>query len=156
MVEENIGEEEILHGPFHVEKLQELVMLKLIRSLKLVPSGFTSASQLHAQRQEIIQITSGSRELDKVLEGGIETGSITELYGVVPDPRKWLGMGQGGGSSLSNRGGTRAVYGLGYIAYNFVIGAYSYWGPKAGYAIYHMAKAVQDLEIQNIIFDLVM
>ncbi|VFQ78252.1 unnamed protein product [Cuscuta campestris] len=27
---------------------------------------------------------------------------------------------------------------LGYIAYNFVIGAYSYWGPKAGYSIYHM------------------
>lgn len=26
----------------------------------------------------------------------------------------------------------------GYIAYNFVIGAYSYWGPKAGYSIYHM------------------
>ncbi|RZC78016.1 hypothetical protein C5167_002204 [Papaver somniferum] len=48
---------------------------------KLVPLGFTSASQLHAQRQEIIQVTSGSRELDKVLEGGIETGSIAELYG---------------------------------------------------------------------------
>ncbi|XP_078436090.1 putative sphingolipid transporter spinster homolog 2 [Wolffia australiana] len=30
---------------------------------------------------------------------------------------------------------------LGYIAYNFVIGAYSYWGPKAGYAIYHMKNA---------------
>ncbi|XP_077214685.1 putative sphingolipid transporter spinster homolog 2 isoform X2 [Tasmannia lanceolata] len=30
---------------------------------------------------------------------------------------------------------------LGYIAYNFVIGAYSYWGPKAGYAIYHMNNA---------------
>ncbi|KAH1208048.1 putative sphingolipid transporter spinster 2 [Glycine max] len=27
---------------------------------------------------------------------------------------------------------------LGYIAYNFVIGAYSYWGPKAGYNTYHM------------------
>lgn len=36
---------------------------------KLVPLGFTSASQLHAQRLEIIQITSGSRELDKILEG---------------------------------------------------------------------------------------
>ena len=36
---------------------------------KLVPLGFTSATQLHAQRLEIIQITSGSRELDKVLEG---------------------------------------------------------------------------------------
>ncbi|XP_060216609.1 probable sphingolipid transporter spinster homolog 2 isoform X1 [Lycium barbarum] len=30
---------------------------------------------------------------------------------------------------------------LGYIAYNFVIGAYSYWGPKAGYYIYHMNNA---------------
>lgn len=30
---------------------------------------------------------------------------------------------------------------LGYIAYNFVIGAYSYWGPKAGYSIYHMTNA---------------
>nr|XP_011458313.1 PREDICTED: probable sphingolipid transporter spinster homolog 2 [Fragaria vesca subsp. vesca] len=30
---------------------------------------------------------------------------------------------------------------LGYIAYNFVIGAYSYWGPKAGYNIYNMTDA---------------
>ncbi|OVA07335.1 Major facilitator superfamily [Macleaya cordata] len=30
---------------------------------------------------------------------------------------------------------------LGYVAYNFVMGAYSYWGPKAGYAIYHMSNA---------------
>ncbi|KAK4271360.1 hypothetical protein QN277_020064 [Acacia crassicarpa] len=30
---------------------------------------------------------------------------------------------------------------LGYIAYNFVIGAYSYWGPKAGYSIYNMTDA---------------
>ncbi|XP_038708135.1 probable sphingolipid transporter spinster homolog 2 isoform X2 [Tripterygium wilfordii] len=30
---------------------------------------------------------------------------------------------------------------LGYIAYNFVLGAYSYWGPKAGYAIYKMSDA---------------
>ncbi|XP_052193518.1 probable sphingolipid transporter spinster homolog 2 isoform X2 [Diospyros lotus] len=30
---------------------------------------------------------------------------------------------------------------LGYISYNFVIGAYSYWGPKAGYNIYSMRNA---------------
>ncbi|XP_024528445.1 DNA repair protein RAD51 homolog isoform X2 [Selaginella moellendorffii] len=48
---------------------------------KLVPMGFTSAAQMHEQRSEIIQITSGSKELDKILEGGIETGSITEIYG---------------------------------------------------------------------------
>ncbi|GBG89492.1 hypothetical protein CBR_g49283 [Chara braunii] len=48
---------------------------------KLVPMGFTSATQLHEQRAEIIQITSGSKDLDKILEGGFETGSITEIYG---------------------------------------------------------------------------
>jgi len=31
--------------------------------------GFTSASEIHAQRESIIQITTGSRELDKILEG---------------------------------------------------------------------------------------
>ncbi|KAK8645032.1 hypothetical protein V6N13_118888 [Hibiscus sabdariffa] len=112
--------EEIQHGPFPVEQLQEsgiasldikklkdaglctvesiaytprkdLLQIKGISEAKvdkimeaaskLVPLGFTSASQLHAQRLEIIQITSGSSELDKILEGGIETGSITEIYG---------------------------------------------------------------------------
>ncbi|KAI3912901.1 hypothetical protein MKW98_012843 [Papaver atlanticum] len=135
MVEENIGEEEILHGPFPVEQLsgnfrsrnprlifftliikfcvflifnyhyasgiasvdvkklkdaglctveavaysprKELLLIKGISDAK-VDKIIEAASKL---RQEIIQITSGSRELDKVLEGGIETGSITELYG---------------------------------------------------------------------------
>ncbi|GAB2232041.1 hypothetical protein Drorol1_Dr00011062 [Drosera rotundifolia] len=30
---------------------------------------------------------------------------------------------------------------LGYVTYNFVLGAYSYWGPKAGYYIYSMSNA---------------
>ncbi|XP_065873959.1 probable sphingolipid transporter spinster homolog 2 isoform X2 [Euphorbia lathyris] len=29
----------------------------------------------------------------------------------------------------------------GYASYTFVLGAYSYWGPKAGYSIYHMSNA---------------
>ncbi|XP_039031621.1 DNA repair protein RAD51 homolog [Hibiscus syriacus] len=112
--------EEIQHGPFPMEQLQEsgiasldikklkdaglctvesivytprkdLLQIKGISEAKvdkimeaaskLVSLGFTSASQLHAQRLEIIQITSGSSELDKILEGGIETGSITDIYG---------------------------------------------------------------------------
>lgn len=32
----------------------------------------------------------------------------------------------------------------GYIAYNFVLGAYSYWGPKAGYNIYKMVRNYQN------------
>jgi DNA repair protein RAD51 len=43
--------------------------------------GFTTAFEYHKQRQEIIQIHTGSKELDKLLAGGIETGSLTELFG---------------------------------------------------------------------------
>ncbi|MFS7933780.1 DNA repair protein RAD51 [Helianthus anomalus] len=64
-----------------IKGISEAKVDKIVEAAsKLVPLGFTSAGQLHAQRQEIIQISSGSRELDKILDG-IETGSITELYG---------------------------------------------------------------------------
>lgn len=53
----------------------------LAEASKLVPMGFTSATEYHRQRQELIQITTGSKELDRLLQGGVETGSITELYG---------------------------------------------------------------------------
>ncbi|CAM0949843.1 unnamed protein product [Alopecurus aequalis] len=65
-----------------IKGISEAKVDKIIEAAsKLVPLGFTSATQLHAQRLEIIQVTTGSRELDRILEGGIETGSITELYG---------------------------------------------------------------------------
>ena len=48
---------------------------------KLVPMGFTTATEFHQKRSEIIQVTTGSKELDKLLQGGIETGSITEIFG---------------------------------------------------------------------------
>ncbi|KAG5474287.1 hypothetical protein LSCM1_03067 [Leishmania martiniquensis] len=48
---------------------------------KLVPMGFTSAVAYHEARKEIIMVTTGSREVDKLLGGGVETGSITELFG---------------------------------------------------------------------------
>lgn len=41
--------------------------------------GFTTASEVHVKRSEIIQIETGSRELNRLLGGGIETGSITEV-----------------------------------------------------------------------------
>ncbi|CCW62413.1 unnamed protein product [Phytomonas sp. EM1] len=48
---------------------------------KLVPMGFTSAVAYHEARKEIVMVTTGSREVDKLLGGGVETGSITELFG---------------------------------------------------------------------------
>lgn len=53
----------------------------LLEASKLVPLGFTTATEYHQKRSEIIQLTTGSKELDKLLGGGIETGSITELFG---------------------------------------------------------------------------
>ena len=48
---------------------------------KLVPMGFQTATECHLARQDIIHLTTGSTELDKLLQGGIETGSITEIFG---------------------------------------------------------------------------
>lgn len=36
---------------------------------KLVPMGFTTATEFHQKRSEIIQLTTGSKELDKLLQG---------------------------------------------------------------------------------------
>lgn len=53
----------------------------LTEASKLVPMGFTTATEFHQKRAEIIQLTTGSKELDRLLGGGIETGSITEIFG---------------------------------------------------------------------------
>lgn len=43
--------------------------------------GFTNALEFMAKREDLIQLTTGSRALDNLLDGGIESGSITELFG---------------------------------------------------------------------------
>lgn len=48
---------------------------------KMVHMGFQTATELHLKRSELISLTTGSRELDKLLGGGIETGSVTEVFG---------------------------------------------------------------------------
>uniref|UniRef100_A0A915IQQ2 RecA family profile 1 domain-containing protein n=1 Tax=Romanomermis culicivorax TaxID=13658 RepID=A0A915IQQ2_ROMCU len=50
-------------------------------AMKMVPMGFTTATECHQKRADIIQLTTGSKELDKLLQGGVETGSITEIFG---------------------------------------------------------------------------
>lgn len=53
----------------------------ILEAAKLVPMGFTTATEFNQRRAEVVYISSGSRELDKLLGGGLETGSITELFG---------------------------------------------------------------------------
>lgn len=57
---------------------------------ELIPTGFLNASDLNSQRQELVFITTGSRQLDQLLGGGIEAGSITELYGAAGSGKSQL------------------------------------------------------------------
>lgn len=51
------------------------------KAQKLVPMGFITATKCKEKRKEILRITTGSSELDKLLGGGVESNSITELFG---------------------------------------------------------------------------
>ncbi|RUS17608.1 DNA repair and recombination protein rada [Endogone sp. FLAS-F59071] len=65
-----------------VKGISETKADKLIaEASKLVPLGFTTATEFHQRRSELINVTTGSKEFDKLLGGGIETGSITEVFG---------------------------------------------------------------------------
>lgn len=53
---------------------------KLIE-LGLLPKDFMTAKELLEVRRRIAKISTGSKNLDRLLGGGIETGALTELYG---------------------------------------------------------------------------
>ncbi|KAA8908102.1 Rad51-domain-containing protein [Sphaerosporella brunnea] len=53
----------------------------ILEAAKLVPMGFTTATEMHQRRSELICVTTGSKQLDTLLAGGVETGSITEIFG---------------------------------------------------------------------------
>lgn len=47
----------------------------------LLPLGFTTAAEIHNQRVGMVRIQTGSKNLDGLLGGGIDTQSITEFFG---------------------------------------------------------------------------
>lgn len=66
----------------NVKGISEVKADKIISAASsLIPMGFTSANDFHQIRKEMIYISTGSTALDKLLGGGIETGSITEMFG---------------------------------------------------------------------------
>lgn len=71
-----------------VRKLAQIKGISETKAQKLsdlaygrVDMGFTVASVVHARRESLITLTTGSKALDTLLGGGIETGSLTELFG---------------------------------------------------------------------------
>ncbi|KAI9193401.1 meiotic recombination protein DMC1/LIM15-like protein [Polychytrium aggregatum] len=57
-----------------VEKIKEAAN-------KLVPCGFITGVEFAEKRRHVIRISTGSKELDKLLGGGVQSMSITEAFG---------------------------------------------------------------------------
>ncbi|KAI7906795.1 DNA repair protein RAD51 [Cokeromyces recurvatus] len=53
----------------------------LTAASNMVDLGFTTGADIYQHQKETIHITTGSKELNHILGGGIETGTITEVYG---------------------------------------------------------------------------
>jgi DNA repair protein RAD51 len=49
--------------------------------MNVIPMGFTTAAIMREMDHDKIKISTGSKEFDDILEGGFETGTITEIYG---------------------------------------------------------------------------
>lgn len=65
-----------------IKGISEVKAQKLLgEASKIVDMGFQTATEYHRTRQGMLFLTTGSKELDKVLGGGMETGAITELFG---------------------------------------------------------------------------
>ncbi|KAJ3168390.1 Meiotic recombination protein dmc1 [Irineochytrium annulatum] len=57
-----------------IEKIKEA-------AAKLINSGFVSGTDYALKRRFIIRISTGCKEFDKILGGGVESASITEAFG---------------------------------------------------------------------------
>jgi len=66
----------------NIKGLTEAKIDKIVEiCLKLVPNKFQSAQSYFEKRKLIVYLTTGSSELDKILAGGIESNTITEIFG---------------------------------------------------------------------------
>lgn len=59
---------------------------------QMLKMGFTSADKVWEQRQGMAKITTGSKSLDQLLGGGIETQAITEMYGQFGSGKSQIGF----------------------------------------------------------------
>lgn len=65
-----------------VKGISETKVQKIKAIVKtMVPMDFKSAADALVDRKSLVSLSTGAVELDKLLEGGIETGSITEVFG---------------------------------------------------------------------------
>lgn len=66
-----------------IAELGETVATKIIEAAKELAEvgGFMTAEELQKRRESIGHITTGSKDVDELLGGGVETQAITEVFG---------------------------------------------------------------------------
>lgn len=71
----------------------ELTAIKMIDAArKTLDIGFENAADVYERMKDIRKITTGSKLFDKLLCGGVETGSVTEAYGAFSSGKSQLGF----------------------------------------------------------------
>lgn len=69
----------------HLSKIKGLSELKIDRlkevAGKAVRMDFTTATEYAAKREQVVRIATGSSDLDTLLNGGVQTMSVTEIFG---------------------------------------------------------------------------
>lgn len=65
-----------------IKGISEAKLEKIIESaMKIENAGFMTGNELRERRKQILKITTGSPAFDEMLGGGLESQSITEIYG---------------------------------------------------------------------------
>ena len=66
---------------------------KIIQSARsMLDMGFKTAADLQERRKEVGRITTGSKNLDALIGGGVETQAITEAYGMFGSGKSQIGF----------------------------------------------------------------
>lgn len=66
---------------------------KIINNVRqMLKMGYTSADKVWEQRKKVGKISTGSKALDELLGGGIETQAITEAYGAFGSGKSQIGF----------------------------------------------------------------
>ncbi|KAG3121292.1 DNA repair protein RAD51 A [Phytophthora idaei] len=65
-----------------IKGISEVKAEKMLKAAReMVNVGFTTAADVLESRKDLITLSTGSNAVDELLKGGIETGSITEMFG---------------------------------------------------------------------------
>jgi DNA repair protein RadA len=81
----------VIRGPIDIAEatgiaIEKCILLcnrarEILEDIGVLDKPFTTANEIYEKRKSEYRISTGSKNLDELLDGGIETRAITELYG---------------------------------------------------------------------------